>query len=488
MELLNYLKAGYALFAACNTYEMQRCVESMVTEIESFTREDGTQVYNPVVFDFEKNPDPEEALGNFDDAEPGTILIAKNFNWFLWDDLGKPEKNIVTFIQNRVDEWTSRGNRKAFVIVTDDTFNNAIPNILSKDFISLEFELPDMREIERIYDSVMKAAEKNPKFKRPVKEKERMILDNARGMTQRDVKNSFSLGLVKGEGEIEPKTIARMKAREVEKTAGLKIGEYDVDFSTLKGYDNVKEFVLGTIKHPNAKGVLLLGPPGTGKTHFCRCLGNETGMLVLEAEMAELFGGLVGESEALMKSFISIVSALAPCILFIDEIEKALAGVRGGQSGDGGTTKRSMAQLLKFMSDTRPKGVYIVATCNDISGLPPEWVRPGRWDSAPFFIDLPNHEELKMIYKYYLNIYNVDPGKLTVTGMEGWTGAEIETSCRIADMMNTTVKNAVKFIRPTSKTMETEITALRKWSKNRTIPASTKIYNGAGKKERSLEL
>jgi len=149
------------------------------------------------------------------------------------------------------------------------------------------------------------------------------------------------------------------------------------------------------------------------------------------------------------------------------ELEKGLAGVGGGQSGDGGTTKRSMAQFLKFLSD-RPKGVYVVATCNDITSLPPEWVRPGRWDSAPFFIDIPNDEEKADILKYYQAKYNVKG----TPNMEGWSGAEIEACCRIAAMMKTDCKGAEKFVVPVSKTMKNEIDSLRKWSEGKTLKAS----------------
>lgn len=166
------------------------------------------------------------------------------------------------------------------------------------------------------------------------------------------------------------------------------------------------------------------------------------------------------------------------------EIEKALPSK--GESGlaDGGTDKRSSTQLLKFLSDNRPEGVYVVATCNNISSLPPEWVRPGRWDSAPFFIDLPNDSEKQAILDHYKVVYEVDGDP----DMDGWAGAEIESACRIAKMMGVTIKEASKYIKPVSKTMSEDIDSLRKWAKTRTIPSSTEVVVATKVVKRTLDI
>ena len=123
---------------------------------------------------------------------------------------------------------------------------------------------------------------------------------------------------------------------------------------------------------------------------------------------------------------------------------------------------------IRVLSDNRPEGVYVIATCNDISSLPPEWVRPGRWDSAPFFIDLPDDEQREAIFAHYAKEYDVY-GDCYIGG---WSGAEIESVCRIAAMMDIDVDDAAAFVIPISKTMDTEIKKLREWAKDRTIPCS----------------
>jgi len=295
-------------------------------------------------------------------------------------------------------------------------------------------------------------------------------------MTARAVKNALSYALIEGKGTMDSKVVSKIRAEVIEGTAGLKTADFSkMSFDDLKGMDNVKKFFSATYQSKLALGVMLLGPPGTGKTLFAQCASGMSKLDVYEAEMAELFGGLVGESEKLMKTFIDTISKLTPCILFIDEIEKALSGVGGGQSGDGGTTKRSMAQFLKFLSDKRPEGLYVIATCNNISQLPPEWVRAERWDCAPFFIDIPNADEQEMILKHYQAKYDVSGEPKDMTG---WSGAEIKSACRIAAMMGKKVNEVEDFVVPVAKTMKQEIEGLRKWAENKTIPATLKIPNG----------
>src|SRR5262249_12397849 len=135
-----------------------------------------------------------------------------------------------------------------------------------------------------------------------------------------------------------------------------------------------------------ARGVLLLGPPGSGKSALARALGNETGRPTLALDVGALMGSLVGATEANVRQALRVVDAMAPAVLFLDEVEKALAGAGGGQS-DGGVSARLLAALLGWLND-RASDVFTVCTANDISRLPPEFSRAERFD-ATFFLDLP---------------------------------------------------------------------------------------------------
>jgi SpoVK/Ycf46/Vps4 family AAA+-type ATPase len=156
-----------------------------------------------------------------------------------------------------------------------------------------------------------------------------------------------------------------------------------------------------------------------------------------------------------------------------------------GGSGDGGVTERAMGQFLKFLSDERPPGVLVIATCNNIQKLPPEWVRVERWDCAPFYIGLPDDATKQAILDYYKDFYGVEGEP---TNMEGWSGAEIKSVCRIAKMMGRTVEEDERFIIPVSQTMEEDITSLEKWAQKRCIPANIEVNDVKSKKKGSRQI
>jgi len=239
----------------------------------------------------------------------------------------------------------------------------------------------------------------------------------------------------------------------------------------------------------------MTSPPGTGKTHFAKWISTIVRKTMIEMEPAGLMGdGLVGQAENAWRKALDVVKAFGESVLFIDEIEKGLSGAKKGAAG--GTDDRSASQLLKFLSDERPDGCYVVATCNDIFSLPPEWIRAERWDCAPFYIGLPGNAEREAIYDYYLEYYEVEDGGLNTTdkSMLGWSGAEIRAVCRIAKMMNTSCAKAARFIIPVSKTMAEDIDRLETMCKTRTIPASTdlsdiaSITSNINKQQRAVEL
>ena len=479
-ELLNATKAGFPYFYI-QTNEIGRTVDDLLALYKETD-------YSPEVWDFENDPDPENALRKLEDGPIKTVVIAKNWNWFLVDDMRELNKQFVTFLQNRSSLYASAEFRKIFIILGEPTFDVAIPNCLQKDFLPLDFGLPTNEQIVEVMEWIIESASSNPKFVTPDDETKQKIVDNSKGLTVRELKNAYAYSIIKNEGVFDPVTVGEIQAREIEKTAGLSLDKY----STPKpiGLDNMIDFVISCIlgDHPElAKGILIVGPPGTGKTMFAEYISTICGMKVLGAEMAELFGKFVGESEGLMKAFLDIVKANNPAILFIDEIEKALAGVGGGQTGDGGTTTRSMSQFLKFLSkESERQGIYVIGTCNNISAMPPEWVRAERWD-AIFFVDLPEKDQREAIFDHYKTKYDV---KGVVKDTKGWSGAEIKSVCRMARMMGKKIDQVQQFIVPVSRTMKTEIEGLRNWAKDRTVPANTVIKGSKRTKAagRSLEL
>ncbi|MHC5762369.1 AAA family ATPase [Nostoc sp.] len=176
---------------------------------------------------------------------------------------------------------------------------------------------------------------------------------------------------------------------------------------------------------PQPKGVLLAGPPGTGKSHCAKNIANILNLPLLQLDIASLLGSLVGESEGNVKRALKTAEAIAPCVLFIDEVEKALSG----QGDTSGVSQRILGTLLTFMSECTA-GVFIVATCNDPSALPSEFKRKGRFDES-FFVDLPTEPERVQILGIHLQRFGIhlesEYLEAIAANTAKFSGAELET-------------------------------------------------------------
>jgi SpoVK/Ycf46/Vps4 family AAA+-type ATPase len=210
------------------------------------------------------------------------------------------------------------------------------------------------------------------------------------------------------------------------------------------------------------RGVLLLSPPGCGKSQFAKALGNETGRPTLTLDMGSLLGSLVGESERNMRQALKIVEAMAPCVLFADELEKGLAGVNG--QGDSGVSTRLFGQLLSWLND-RTSDVFFVGTCNDISRLPPEFARAERFDSV-VFIDLPDQSQRAQIWNLYLTLFQLDPRQARPKE-EQWSGAEIRACFRLAALLVVPLIAAAQNVVPVAITAAESVDRLRSWATGR---------------------
>ena len=513
-ELIFGIKSGYSFFY-CETQELNKVVKDIKNSLtEYFDKNNNGTQYRVATWDFESsdqrgqssynNPDDMFALlekieDGRDIVPPGQIVIAKNFNCFLSDDYGNCDKAKTAWLLNRSDIFSSPEYRKVLVIIGDQPFEKAIPEILRRDFARIQFDLPGEKEIESLYDFIIDSVKGNPKFQMPSQKDKERIIGGARGLTSSEIIKVFSYSLVKNAGKFDPKTVEDLRAEEINSTPGLRIGTYDKKLEDLQGYEVAKEIVEEWIDDPDAKGIILLGPAGVGKSHFCQALAGHYNRLVIEIEFAQLMGdGLVGQAEKAMKRALDVISAnanpTAPIIVFADEIEKGLAGTSGAGSksgaNDGGTTDRSNAQFLKFLSDARPKGIYFVASCNNIEKLPAAYVRAERWDTAPLFVDLPSASEKKAILDHYKKVYSV-PGNIDPKDTTGWSGAELKTWCKLAAKKISKGKDANdadELIVAVSKTMADEINYLLNWKEGKTVPASRRTVTKGGKESKTRKL
>jgi SpoVK/Ycf46/Vps4 family AAA+-type ATPase len=312
-----------------------------------------------------------------------------------------------------------------------------------------------------------------------------------------EAENAFALSLIES-GFIQPSLVAREKAHALKSGGLLEVIETGATLDAIGGLENLKAWLIQrgeafterarTYGLPVPKGMLVLGVPGTGKSLTAKATASVFGVPLLKLDAGRLFGGLVGQSEANVRSVIQTAEAISPCVLWIDEIEKGFGGVGGsGGSTDGGTSARVFGTMLNWLQDkTAP--VFVVATANDVSKLPPEMLRKGRWDEL-WFVDLPDTRERTAIWdlviaKYGREVTAYDPVVLA-RASELHTGAEIEAAfvealhrafaedrepgeLDLGEVLNESVPLAVS--------MSEAIERLRHWAKGRARHAS------AGKK------
>jgi SpoVK/Ycf46/Vps4 family AAA+-type ATPase len=225
------------------------------------------------------------------------------------------------------------------------------------------------------------------------------------------------------------------------------------------------------------RGILLLGVPGAGKSLCAKSVASAWDRPLLRLDAGSLYNSYVGESERRLREALAQAEAMAPVILWIDEIEKAFASA-ASRSTDGGLSQRMFGALLTWMQEHVPP-VFIVATANDIEALPSELLRKGRFDEI-FFVDLPNAAVRRRIFEIHLARRNQDPKKFDLKFLgkisDGYSGAEIEEAIRAAvftafgekaEVTTAGIEEAIRETRPLSVTMGEKVKALRRWAAER---------------------
>ena len=327
---------------------------------------------------------------------------------------------------------------------------------------------------------------------------EMYIIDSALGLTDTEADLAFRLakekvGLNKKEAI---QIIANEKEQIIKKSGILDYFPDKLDLEkSVGGLDNLKLWLKQRSKSferkakdfglKEPKGILLLGVPGCGKSLTAKCVATEWKQPLLRLDIGKVFQAEVGSSENNIRQAIATAEAVAPCVLWIDEIEKGLNA--GGGEKDGGTNSRVFSTVLTWMQE-KTKPVFVVATANNISDLPPELLRKGRFDEI-FFVDLPTKEERTNIFKIHLSKYgqtSISDFDCLADKSKFFNGAEIDESVKEAmflsyvenpDNNQISLEHLVKAINqvvPLSQTMKKKIDGLREWALTRARPASEK--------------
>ncbi len=391
-------------------------------------------------------------------AEGAALLVLPNFHRFL----GSAE------IIQEVAHQIARGKQnRTFLIVLAPLVN--LPPELERLFVVVEHTLPDRSQLEQIAQGI--ATDENELPNGPELDR---VLEAAAGLTRFEAEGAYSLALVR-HGRLEPSAIWELKTQALAKSGLLRLHRGQETFTQLGGLESLKAFCLRALRprpsqsqRVRPRGVLLLGVPGTGKSAFAKALGNEPGRPTLTLDVGSLLGSLVGQSEERLRRALELVDRMQPAVLFIDEVEKALAGATGSGVTDSGVSSRMFGTLLTWLND-HESDVFVVCTANDVSRLPPEFARCERFD-ALFFLDLPGPAQRETIWQMYVRHFELDAHQQRPAD-DGWTGAEIRACTRLAALLDLPLTEAARHIVPVATTAAETVERLRRWASGRCLAA-----------------
>ena len=371
-----------------------------------------------------------------------------------------------------------------------------IPAELEKEITVLNHPLPTRDDLSTLLDQIITDVRQLKQVKIDLDDAGReRLLQAALGLTLGEAENVFAKIIVKSErlsGDGVSEVFAE-KQQIIRKSGLLEYYATDEDFAHVGGLavlkdwlakravafsDEAREFGLAA-----PKGILLLGVQGCGKSLCAKAVSNLWQLPLLRFDVGRMFGSYVGSSEENIRRAISVAESIAPAILWVDEIDKAFAGSQSSGASDGGTTARVFGTFLTWLSEKKAP-VFVVATANDISQLPPELLRKGRLDEI-FFVDLPRPEERMEVFRIHLNKRGRDAAKFDLTQLalasEKFSGAEIEEAINSAlydafsarkELSTEQILNAVTQTVPLAKTMDEQISTLREWAEGRARNAS----------------
>lgn len=401
------------------------------------------------------------------------------------------------------------------VVIVSPTLGE-IPPELEEDIVVLELSLPDYDEIaemvSRTYGHLIPASWHASTRSILYKSLQGLSMDNIR----RVVRKAISLN----NGFLNENCIAYIQDEKQQIIKKQKILDYYPHkemIENIGGLSEIKKWFvereqvfrlsrdkIDTLGLDIPKGLLLIGVPGSGKSLCCKALAGIWNLPLLRLDVGRLFGSTVGESEKNIRRCIQLAEAVAPCILWIDEIDKAFGGV-GGYQGDSGTQLRVFGTFITWLQE-KEDPVFVISTANEPRNLPPELWRKGRYDEV-FFVDLPSQEEREEIYRIHLERRVQNLSRLNVRELsqnsQGFTGAEIEQAVKDAvvttfnslhetsggrnvedliegllslDVTQEALLKAIRHITPLSVLKKEEIEELRAWSHQRARPASKSLF------------
>lgn len=470
----DYKRAAFSCVAV-ETHEEDRLLRHVLTEVKS-----GKGELFPVysisatggLMDRRANECVDKAANYgkaiaFAATTPGIIVLIYDYQHII--------KNAGAY-RTLKDAFPALKDIRSMIIMVAPTWS--LPAELQHDIPVMQFDLPTRDQLASALHVVADSASI------PLNGEESHLLDAAAGLTLQQAENSFALSLIRDK-KLLSATVEAEKMKTVKQTGYLEVYQ-PVPESQLGGLQTLKDYIRQSVvpsMHDDllrVKGILLMGIPGTGKSLAAKVLGSILRYPVVRMDISALKGSLVGQSESNMRSALRLVDAIAPAVLWCDEIEKGVGGHASSAQSDGGTTLGMVGTLLTWLQE-HSSPVICMMTCNDYSKLPAELTRAGRIDQR-FFVDLPAASERAEIAMVHLAKYSTADKSLAdhaVSLSKDWTGAEIEQLVKEAarstmrKITRESLTIAAQSIRPISKVKDAEIQAMRDYAKGNFVIANS---------------
>jgi len=434
-----------------------------------------------------RETDPMAVLDIVGRSKENAVFALVDFHPFLED------KKVVRKLRDLAR--TLKASYKTLVLLSPVV---NLPPELDKDVTLVTIPLPDEAVLRKVFDDIVESLRDSPKVKLELTDEVcEQLVKAALGLTAAEAENAFAKAIVYDAALTadDLSTILSEKEQIIRKTGFLQYYHAREDMEHVGGLDSLKGWLrkrgqaftqrAKDFGLPAPKGLLLIGVQGCGKSLTAKAVSSLWQMPLLRLDLGALFSGYIGASEENTRKAIAAAERVAPCILWLDEIEKGLSGVQSSGASDAGTASRVFSTFLTWMQE-KEAPVFVIATANEIAQLPPELMRKGRFDEI-FFIDLPKDRERADIFAIHLRKRKRKPENYDIARLgalsEGFSGAEIEQAVisalydafdEGAELEQRHLEGALTDTVPLSRTARESIDALRSWADTRARFASSK--------------
>jgi hypothetical protein len=430
--------------------------------------------------------EPAQMLGNLEGITIEAAFILKDLHRHMDDPV------VVRRLRDVGQRFAS--NRKTVILTAPKL---EIPPELYSLVEFFELPLPDRERLRQIIDETLVRVGKTHTLQRKLDAAGLdAMAENLRGLTEEEAERAVSQALVTRyvlSPEIVTDVLQSKKAL-LKRSEMVEFVEVYETLAGVGGLGNLKQWLAQRrgawedsarafgLEPP--KGVIILGVQGCGKSLCARAVAGEWNLPLVKFDTSAVYDKYIGETEKRIRKVFQVAEGLAPCVLWIDELEKVFAGSGADSaSADAGVSSRLLAAFLSWMQD-RNSPVFVVATCNNVTVLPPELIRKGRFDEL-FFVDLPNQAERESIFAIQIAKRKRNPANFHLstisTAAKGYSGAEIDAAVQTAmyaafsakqELTEESLLDALKATVPLSTTRAEEIEQLRDWARKRAVPAS----------------